>query len=68
MEKKLKVLGIWLKGCTTEDFNYDMYSGGSLERDIANAKVDVCNQIGDNIQEILNMSDEQIETELKKEE
>ena len=65
MEKKLKILAIWLSNVEKSDFGYDSYSDGKLEDAIAQSQVDVCLQIGSYLEEILAMNDEQIETELK---
>jgi len=65
MEQKLKTLAIWLKNIEKSDFGYDSYSDGKLEDAIAQSQAEVCLQIGSYLEEILAMSDEQIETELK---
>lgn len=68
MEKKLKTLAKWLQEVTISDFGYDAYNSyniGRLESAIAESQVETCNKIGDYLEEILAMSDEQIETELK---
>ena len=65
MEQKLKTLAIWLKNIEKSDFGYDSYSDGKLEDAIAQSQAETCNIIGGYLEEILAMSDEQIETELK---
>jgi len=65
MEQKLKTLAIWLKNIEKSDFGYDSYSDGKLEDAIAQSQAEVCLQIGSYLEEILEMNDEQIETELK---
>jgi len=65
MEQKLKLLAQWLKDVTTSDFGYDVYSDGKLEDAITQSQVEVCNKIGDYIEEILAMDSEQMDNELK---
>lgn len=69
MEKKLKTLAKWLQEVTTSDFGYDAYNSitiiGRLESAIAESQVETCNKIGDYLEEILAMNDEQIDNELK---
>ena len=65
MEQKLKTLAIWLSNVEKSDFGYDVYSDGKLEDAIAQSQAEVCLQIGSYLEEILEMNDEQIETELK---
>ena len=65
MEEKLKTLAKWLQEVTNSDFGYDAYHHGRLESAIAESQVETCNIIGGYLEEILAMSDEQIETELK---
>ena len=51
--EKLKVLSKYLKDADLNTFSYDPYSGGSLERGIAYAQVQVMHEIGNFIEEIL---------------
>ena len=50
---KLKKLSEWLKLVGTSDFGYDVYTDGILESKIAQSQVDVCNKIGEYLEEIL---------------
>ena len=61
MEDKLKVLVKWLKYYGE---SYDERDG-ALECAVKNARVETIFKIGDYLEEILAMSDEQIRNELK---
>ena len=63
MKDKLEVLAKWLNNADTSTFHYDSYHSGQLESTIVNAQVEVCNKIGDMLEEILQMDDEQIKIE-----
>ena len=65
MKEKLEVLAKWLNNADTSTFYYDSYRSGKLESEIVNAQVEVCNKIGDMLEEILAMDDEQIKNEKK---
>ena len=56
-EKQLRVLSQWL--LSTDD-GIDAYTDGAMERAIKYAKQDCMRQIGDYLEEILNMDDEQL--------
>ena len=62
MKDRLKVLAAWLK-----DYNesYDPYTEGVLETQLRQNKIATIQQIGDYLEEILAMDDEQIKNELK---
>ena len=47
------------------DFGYSMYRDGKLEDAVTQSQIEVCNKIGDYIEEILAMDSEQIDNELK---
>ena len=64
MEDKIKLLARWLNNVDTSTFCYDSYMSGKLESEIANAQVEVCNKIGDYLEEILQMDKEQIKDNL----
>ena len=64
MEDKIKLLAKWLNNADTSTFYYDSYRSGKLESEIANAQVEVCNKIGDYLEEILQMDKEQIKDNL----
>ena len=64
MKDRLKLLAQWLNNVTTDDFGYDSYHDGRLERAIAESQAETCNKIGSYLEEILAMGDEQIKNEL----
>ena len=64
MEDKLKILAQWLKNMEPSDFGYSMYRDGKLEDAVTQSQIEVCNKIGDYIEEILIMDSEQIKNEL----
>ena len=64
MKNRLELLAQWLKNVTPSDFGYDMYRDGKLEDAIAHSQVEVCDRIGNYIEEILSYDDEQIKNEL----
>ena len=63
MEDKIKLLAQWLNNADTSTFHYDSYHSGQLVSTIVNAQVEVCNKIGDMLEEILQMDDEHIKNE-----
>ena len=65
MEDRLKILAQWLKNMEPSDFGYNMYRDGKLEDAVTQSQIEVCNKIGDYIEEILAMDSEQIDNELK---
>ena len=65
MEDKIKLLARWLNNVDTSTFCYDSYMSGKLESEIANAQVEVCNKIGDMLEEILQMDEEQLRDNLE---
>ena len=64
-KSKLKLLSEWLLRVDTSHFYYDSYRSGTLESAIANAQVEVCNKIGDMLEEILQMDEEQVQDNLE---
>lgn len=59
-EKQLKVFAKWL-----QEYSYDRrYEHGKLESEIGYAIEESTNQIGEYLQEILEMSDEQLDKEI----
>ena len=66
MEDKIKLLAKWLNDVDTSTFCYDSYMSGKLESEIANAQVEVCNKIGDYLEEILQMDEKQTQDNLEK--
>ena len=65
MEDKIKLLAQWLRCTDTSTFYYDSYHSGKLESEIANAQVEVCNKIGDYLEEILQMDEKQLQDNLE---
>ena len=65
MEDKIKLLAKWLNDVEASTFCYDSYRSGKLESEIANAQVEVCNKIGDMLEEILQMDEEQLRDNLE---
>ena len=63
MEDKLKVLAVWLKEYSDYGGNYE--NEGVLETQLRQNKITTIQQIGDYLEEILEMDDEQIKDELK---
>jgi hypothetical protein len=64
-KSKLKLLSEWLLRVDTSHFHYDSYHSGKLESEIANAQVEVCNKIGDYLEEILQMDEKQLRDNLE---
>ena len=60
LEKRILVLSKWLKECTIYND-----SDGVLERAINQSKEDTLQQVGELLSGVLEMSDEEIEFELK---
>ena len=65
MEDKIKLLAKWLNNTDSSTFYYDIERSGKLEYEIINAQVEVCNKIGDMLEEILQMSEEQLRDNLE---
>ena len=65
MEDKIKLLAKWLNDVEASTFCYDSYRSGTLESTIVNAQVEVCNKIGDMLEEILQMDKEQLQDNLE---
>ena len=63
MKDRLKVLAKWLKDYG--DRNFDCYTEGVLEAQLRQNKDATIQQIGDYLEEILAMNDEQLKDELK---
>jgi hypothetical protein len=64
MNSRLRLLSIWLKEAESE---IDSYTDGKLESSIKYAKKEVKQEIGDYLEEILNLDDESIDKFLKEE-
>ena len=65
MKDRIKLLAKWLNNADTSTFFYDSYRSGTLESTIVNAQVEVCNKIGDMLEEILQMDGEQLKDNLE---
>ena len=65
LKLRLEILSKWLQEVTTSDFGYCMHRDGKLEDAVTQSQIEVCNKIGDYIEEILAMDSEQIDNELK---
>ena len=63
MKDQLKVLAVWLKEYSDYEGNYE--NEGVLETQLRQNKITTIQQIGDYLEEILAMDDEQIKDELK---
>ena len=65
IEDKIKVLAKWLNNVDSSTFYYDSERSGKLEYEIMQAQVEVCNKIGDMLEEILQMDEEQLKDNLE---
>ena len=65
MKDRIKLLAKWLNNADKSTFYYDSYHSGKLESEIANAQVEVCNKIGDYLEEILQMDEKQLQDNLE---
>ena len=64
MKNRIKLLAKWLKDVDYLSFSYDPYSDGKLENAMAYSQAEICNKIGDYLEEILQMDKEQIKDNL----
>ena len=65
MEDRIKLLAKWLNNVETSDFYYDSSTSGKLESTIVDSQVEVCNKIGDMLEEILQMDKKQLRDNLE---
>ena len=65
MEDKIKVLAKWLNDVDSSTFYYDSERSGKLEYEVMQAQVEVCNKIGDMLEEILQMDKKQLQDNLE---
>ena len=65
MEDRIKLLAKWLNNVETSDFYYDSSTSGKLESTIVDSQVEVCNKIGDMLEEILQMNEKQLRDNLE---
>ena len=66
MEDRIKLLAKWLKDVDYLSFSYDPYSSGKLESAMAYSQAEICNKIGDWLEEILQMDEKQLQDNLEK--
>ena len=66
MEDKIKVLAKWLNNTDSSTFYYDIERSGKLEYEIVQAQVEICNKLGDMLEEILEMDEKQLQDNLEK--
>tara|TARA_R110000737_G_scaffold9919_1_gene25698 strand:+ start:1738 stop:1935 length:198 start_codon:yes stop_codon:yes gene_type:complete len=65
MEDRIKLLAKWLNNVETSDFYYDSSTSGKLESTIVDSQIEVCNKIGDYLEEILQMDKKQLQDNLE---
>ena len=65
MENKIKLLAQWLNNTDSSTFYYDSERSGKLEYEVMLAQVEVCNKIGDMLEEILQMDERQLRDNLE---
>ena len=65
MEDKIKLLAQWLNNVDSSTFYYNSERSGKLEYEIMQAQVEVCNKIGDMLEEILQMDKKQLRDNLE---
>ena len=65
MEDKIKVLAKWLNDVDSSTFYYNSERSGKLEYEVMQAQVEVCNKIGDMLEEILQMDKKQVQDNLE---
>ena len=65
MEDRIKLLAKWLNNVETSDFYYDSSTSGKLESTIVDSQVEVCNKIGNYLEEILQMNKKQLRDNLE---
>jgi len=65
MKSKLKLLSQWLKEASINNSVYkDTERDGALENAIKTAQEETCSRIGDYLEEIINMNDDEINSDL----
>ena len=65
MEDKIKLLAQWLNNVDSSTFYYNSERSGKLEYEVMQAQVEVCNKIGDMLEEILQMDKKQLRDNLE---
>ena len=63
--KRIKLLAKWLNNADSSTFYYNSERSGKLEYEVMQAQVEVCNKIGDMLQEILQMDEKQLQDNLQ---
>ena len=66
MEDKIKLLAQWLRCTDSSTFYYDSERSGKLEYEVMQAQVEICNKLGDMLEEILEMDEKQLQDNLEK--
>ena len=62
---RIKLLAKWLNNADSSTFYYDSERSGKLEYEVMQAQVEVCNKIGDMLEEILQMDKKQVQDNLE---
>ena len=65
MKNRIRLLSQWLNNTDSSTFYYDLERSGKLEYEIVQAQVEVCNKIGDMLEEILQMDEKQLRDNLE---
>ena len=65
MKDRIKLLAKWLNEVDYLSFSYDPYSSGKLEQAMAYSQAEICNKIGDYLEEILQMDEKQVQDNLE---
>ena len=65
MKNRIKLLAKWLNNADSSTFYYDSERSGKLEYEVMQAQVEVCNKIGDMLEEILQMDKKQVQDNLE---
>ena len=65
MKNRIKLLSQWLNNVDSSTFYYDSERSGKLEYEVMQAQVEVCNKIGDMLEEILQMDEKQLQDNLE---
>ena len=66
MKNRIKLLSQWLNNVDSSTFYYDSERSGKLEYEVMQAQVEICNKLGDMLEEILEMDEKQLQDNLEK--
>ena len=66
MKNRIKLLSQWLNNVDSSTFYYDSERSGKLEYEVMQAQVEICNKLGDMLEEILEMNEKQLQDNLEK--